>query len=93
MCVGSYVKIVIVIFILGYFLNKCGEQHKPIPLDNLDNFKGAVITDKESHETWFIFRLKIKGKKQDIQVDSFYYQYLYVIESDYKKYSINDTIK
>lgn len=90
MCIGSYVKIIIVIFILGYFLNKCGEEHKPIPLDN---FKGAVLSDKEEYNTWFRVCLKIKGKKQEMQVDSFYYQYLYVIESDYKKYNVNDTIK
>lgn len=89
MCIGNYIKIIIVIFILGFFLNKCNKPNETIPLDN---FKGAVVSDKDRYGRFRVC-LKIKGKKQDMQVDSFYYQYLYVIESDYIKYNINDTIK
>ena len=35
----------------------------------------------------------MKGKKQDIQTDSFYYEYVYVLKADFDRYNISDTIR
>lgn len=85
------------LFIIAIFVLSCTQTNSPIV--PLDNFKGTVVSEKQTYtnfgrvitERYFI--LKVKGKKQSLQTDSFYYQKVSILKVDYDKYQINDTIK
>lgn len=84
----------LLIFCSFFILTSCIDIIHPKPIEN---YKSGVIFDKHditSNKTLrFRFIIKMKGKKQDIQTDSFYYEYVYVLKQDFDRYNVLDTIK
>lgn len=60
---------------------------------SLDSFKESILSKKEVYNGKGYFYLKVKGKKQEMQKDSFYIQRICVKKTDYEKYCVKDTIK
>lgn len=60
---------------------------------DLSAFKESVVSKKEVYNGKGYFYLNVKGKKQEIQKDSFYVQRVCVSKVDYEKYCVSDTIK
>lgn len=74
-----------------FLLIICSVSRNNLPKVPIENYKGTVISDKHIMD-WGL-TLKIQGKKQEMQEDSFYYQYVRVNKIDYEKYNVNDTVK
>lgn len=74
-----------------YLLFSCTiDKHNIV---SLSSFRESVVLKKEVANKKYYFYLKVKGKKQEIQKDSFYIQRVCVNQVDYEKFCINDTIK
>ena len=82
-------KYLLVIFSF-FLLTSCIVNLSPRPVEN---YKGGIIYEKKSYEDKYQFIIKMKGKKQDIQTDSFYYEYVYVLKADFERYNISDTMR